>query len=145
MMRSNKKVILGIAVILIISAFAYFRIAARIAAPVKNEEVAASQPVAPIAGARQISAEVIFDAPNDVQEELRFTLDLDGSGAVIGAKTVDARTGQASEKQEAFSQGLFTIIKGKKLEELGPVDKIGTSSLTTKAFNDSLDELKAQL
>lgn len=144
MIRPNKKVILSGAAILIVSVFAYYQTATRIVGPPKNEETAVSQPM-PIAGSRQISAVATFDAPNDVQEELRFTLDLDKSGTVIGAKTVDARTGQASEKQEAFSQNLLTIIKGKKLKELGPVDKIGTSSLTTKAFNDSLDELKAQL
>jgi hypothetical protein len=48
-------------------------------------------------------------------------------------------------RQTAFAVDFAEAVKGKKIAELTAIDRVGGSSLTTKAFNDSLDELRAQL
>jgi hypothetical protein len=48
-------------------------------------------------------------------------------------------------RQESFGSGAGAVLVGKKLSDLGAIDRVGGSSLTTNAFNTSIDKLKAQL
>jgi hypothetical protein len=79
-------------------------------------------------------------------EKIGFKVVVDGSGVITDANTeVMAEHAISQKLQTSFAQALPEKIKGKKLSELGPIDKIGGASLTTGAFNDSLDELKSAL
>lgn len=94
---------------------------------------------------REVSAVVAYDVNEEVSHEVRFTLSLDSDGAITSVSLVENPTGIASDKQKEFARELEVVINGKKLSELSAVDRIGTSSYTTNAFNSAIDKLKAQL
>lgn len=95
--------------------------------------------------AREISSIQSYTTPGGT-DRLRFTLTVDASGVITDVKTTDMLDPNAANANlEKFSGGLTIVIKGKKLSELTSVDKIGTSSLTTAAFNKALPELQKQL
>jgi hypothetical protein len=80
------------------------------------------------------------------EESVAFKLVVDGSGTITEAETtVMAKNPTSVMRQESFSKEFANALKGKKLADLGPVDRIGGSSLTTGAFNKGLDQLKSQL
>jgi hypothetical protein len=139
-----KKGIVLIAVVIVLSAFVYYRYATRIFQTSKNEEAVPMMEVVP-AGSREVSAEASFDTPGDYAENLRFIVTVDKQGVIESVKTVDAATNEVPEKKVEFNQELSVIITGKKLSELTAIDKVGKSSLTTAAFNSVIDQLKAQL
>ncbi|MEK7177153.1 MAG: hypothetical protein AAB719_02575 [Patescibacteria group bacterium] len=94
---------------------------------------------------REVSTIASFEVP-DGTDKVRFTLGLDDDGRVISVKTTDVLAGDtADEHMVEFSNNLLVMIQGKKLSELTNIDRVGTSSLTTKAFNSSLPALKAQI
>lgn len=98
-----------------------------------------------LAAVREVSTVATYEAPGGT-DKVRFTIGLDASGRVISVKSADALKGdEVSDNLAKFSTGLLVVIRGKKLSELTAVDRIGTSSLTTTAFNASLPALKAQL
>lgn len=79
-------------------------------------------------------------------DEVGFTLYVDSTSMIVDAKTEILAIHDISKKrQTAFADGLPMAVKGKKLSELTAIDKVGGSSLTTKAFNDALTQLKAQI
>lgn len=92
---------------------------------------------------REVSYTATFAVP-DGSDIVTFSLFLDKEGVITDAKSVN-KEDPLDANVLKFNAGLLTVIKGKKLSELGPVDKIGTSSLTTEAFNAALAKLKAQL
>jgi hypothetical protein len=96
-------------------------------------------------GSRELSVVSTFDVPNDKQETVRFTVVIDKNGVIESARESDAKTGEMDEHSQEFSTSLTQVLKGKKLSELTAIDKVGTSSLTTWAFNDAIDELRRQL
>lgn len=93
--------------------------------------------------AREVSQVIRYEAPNG-EDVVRFTLTIDTEGAITHVSSVNLAD-PSNEHLVAFSEELQTIIEGTKLSDLEPVDKIGTSSLTTAAFNDAIEGLKAQL
>ena len=111
--------------------------------PKPMTEKTITAPVVP--AAKDVAIKTSYASPAGT-DEVGFTLSVDAMGTIIGAKT-DVLTAHpiSKKRQEAFADGLLPVVKGKKLSELSSIDKVGGSSLTTKAFNDSLDELKAQL
>lgn len=111
--------------------------------PKPMTEKTTAAPVVP--AAKDVAIKTSYASPAGT-DEVGFTLSVDAMGTIIGAKT-DVLTAHpiSKKRQEAFADGLLPVVKGKKLSELSSIDKVGGSSLTTKAFNDSLDELKAQL
>ncbi len=142
-MSKMRKGVVLVAVAVLVSAFAYYRFAAKI---LKGNEGVAEKPVAkPADGTREASAVVSYMATEDKKDTLRFTVTTDKDGVITGVTVVDPATNETPEKKKEFSEQLIMIIKGKKLSELGSIDKVGTSSLTTKAFNDALGDLKSQL
>lgn len=79
-------------------------------------------------------------------EEVGFTIMVDKAGVITGATTNVLATAPISKmRQESFAKELPAAITGKKLSDLEKIDKVGGSSLTTNAFNDSLAKLKAQI
>lgn len=79
-------------------------------------------------------------------DEIGFTLYVDSTGMIVDAKAdVLAVNAISKKRQEAFAEGFPAAVKGKKLSELRAIDRVGGSSLTTAAFNQSLSQLKSQI
>ncbi len=97
------------------------------------------------AGEKQLSTKTRYTNPSG-SDEVGFNVVVDNNGVVISASAdVLAIDTTSKTRQTAFAQGIAQAIVGKKLSDLAAIDKVGGSSLTTKAFNDALPALKAQL
>jgi|GEM_PF-5286460 len=74
--------------------------------------------------------------------EFSFTIK---SGVVEDVALLSKSTVPNSNKfQGLFMEGIKKEIIGKKLSEIGTFDRVNGSSLTPKAFNRALDQLKQQ-
>lgn len=143
-MSKTNKVITLIATVLVVSVFVYYRYAADILQVNRNESPVPMVETLPV-GTKKVSAEIKYMATEDKEDFLRFEVTVDKDGLITDVATLDAKTGEVPEKKKEFNKGLLVVIKGKKLSELSAVDKVGTSSYTTTAFNNVIDQLKAQL
>ena len=139
-----KKGFLLIAVVIVVSVFVYYRYAVKILQVNKSEDATPVTDMLPI-GAKKVSAVVKYMATEDKEDALRFVLTVDKQGVITEVATLDAKTGEVPEKKIAFNQQASVMIVGKKLSELTAIDNVAKSSLTTKAFNSVIDQLKAQL
>lgn len=129
---SKRNLVIGILVVLVVA------VAYRYALKPETEETDS-------AFVREVSTIASFEVP-DGTDKVRFTLGLDDDGRVVSVKTTDVLAGDtADEHMVEFSTNLLVMIQGKKLSEITNIDRVGTSSLTTKAFNSSLPALKAQI
>lgn len=153
MLKIKKSVVL-IAIVIVVSVFTYYHYAVKVlqaprdegASPMTELPVAKQNDEGLPIGSKEVSAVTVYDvAAAEVTHNVRFTLVVDADGVITAVKLVEAPTNVASDKQTEFSEGLATVIRGKKLAELSAVDRIGKSTLTTDAFNSVLDELKTQL
>lgn len=108
--------------------------AVREEAPITKEE----------ATTREISTVITYDVPGK-QDTVKLSIFVDGSNVIQDFAIVDLNDPKHTEKLKDFSANLLIAIKGKKLDELENVDRVGTSSLTTDAFNAGLEALKAQV
>ena len=80
------------------------------------------------------------------EERIGFWLEVDESGVIVSAAAQVMSENETSKwSHKSFAYGFPRVIVGKKLSELSAIDRIGSSSLTTEAFNASIDELQAQL
>jgi NifU-like protein involved in Fe-S cluster formation len=94
---------------------------------------------------KEVSVKKSYENPAG-GDDVMFTLVVDATGIITDAKTGILAIHDISKKRQlAFAEGLPAAVKGKKLSELTTIDRVGGSSLTTKAFNDALTELKAAL
>ncbi|MFA9262084.1 MAG: hypothetical protein ACEQSB_01855 [Undibacterium sp.] len=94
---------------------------------------------------KEVSVSTAYSNPSG-KDEVKFSLFVDSTGMIVDAKVGVLATNDISKKRQmAFADGLPAVVKGKKLSELSTIDKVGGSSLTTKAFNDSLATLKSSL
>ncbi len=94
---------------------------------------------------KTISANTTYQSPGGT-EQIGFHISVDANGLITDAKTdVLSQDTTGIMRQTAFANGLLSVIKGKKLSDLGPIDRVAGSSLTTSAFNAALAQLKAQL
>lgn len=144
-MLNTKKSSLLIAGIVLVSIFAYYSYAKDLFRSYNKPEENTQPMVAPVAtGTREISVVTRYAVP-EREDVVRFTLKLDINGVIISAAVEDAEKNAASDKQKEFSGLLTTRLQGMKLSELTAIDKVGKSSLTTQAFNNSLAELKSQI
>ncbi len=144
-MHKVSKGIIAIAVVIVLTAFVYYRYTLKLLPAVRTEETPIAQNKVVADKPKEVSAEVGYPVPNDGYDNVRFTLTLDAQGAITDVREVAVETNEADEHQIEFAQGLLTVIKGKKLSELAPVDRIGKSTMTTDAFNSVIDKLKSQL
>ncbi len=143
MLKIQKHIVL-IALVIVLTVVAYYQYAKNIFRANREDGVVPSMTV-PVADNREVSAVVKYMATEDKQDTLRFILTLNKDGVITGVTTLDAETNEVPEKKKPFNEGLSAVITGKKLSELTAVDKIGTSTYTTTAFNSVIDQLKAQL
>jgi len=133
---TKRNIVIGVLVVGVAVALSY-RFASNVPPSINNESG--------LIVSREVSLVTSWEVPNGV-DHARFTLGLDSDGAVVAVKSEDSlKRADVDAHLEEFSQGLLLVIGGKKLSELGPVDRIGTSSLTTAAFNAALPDLQAQL
>lgn len=142
-MQKSSKGLLVVVLIVAVTVAVYLWQVAKVLQTARFDEV----PAAGVAmqKPREVSAVVAYQVNEEVSHEARFTLGLDADGAITSVSLVENPTGVASDKQKEFAGKLEMVIKGKKLSELAPVDRIGTSSYTTNAFNSAIDQLKAKL
>lgn len=97
------------------------------------------------AGEQKLRTQVTYQDPSG-ETSIAFALIVDSNGIIVDAPTELLATNPiALKRQEAFAAELPAFVKGKKLSELTAIDRVGGSSLTTKAFNDALVTLKAGL
>lgn len=133
-----------IAVVVLVSVFVYYRYTAKILQVNKGENEVPITDVLPV-GSKKVSAVAKYMATEDKEDELRFVLTVDKGGVITEVATLDAKTNEVPEKKKEFNQQVSVMIVGKKLSELSSIDNVAKSSLTTKAFNSVVDQLKAQL
>lgn len=141
----TKKSTLLVGALVVVLIFAFYRYASKIFNPNRNEDVF-DQPTAtgPVVGKKELSAVATFKVPGG-EDTVKFVVSVDDQGLVSEVRAQDVATNQSNKYLDEFTQGLIVVIKGKKMSELTAVDRIGKSSLTTDAFNGSIDQLKAQL
>lgn len=142
-MHKIPKGLIVVAVIIVVTVAVYMREVAKVLQGWRPDVAPASEVA--IGKSKEVSAVAAYDVNEDVSHEVRFTLGLDAEGVVTSVSVIEHSTGIASDSQKEFAGKLEVIIKGKKLSELSAVDRIGTSSYTTNAFNSVIDELKAGL
>jgi len=146
MSNTKKNIIVG-ACVVALSALVYYWYATKVIG-VKvdtNDKTTLPEAGVTVPEMRKLTAIKKYNATEDKQDTLQFVVTVDKEGVIADVLTLDAETKQVPEKKKAFNEGLMKILKGKKMSEVGPVDKIGTSTYTTNAFNSVIDILKAQL
>lgn len=139
MLKTKKSVLLVIGFIVVISIFVYYQYAKNVLMRSSKQEVAV-QP-----NSKEVDAVVSYDAYEGKIDTLRFVVLVDRTGMIQEIKTLDAATNEVPEKKKEFNEQVNVLLKGKKLAELTTIDKVGTSSKTTEAFNKALGELKSEL
>lgn len=90
------------------------------------------------------STSVTYSSPGG-QEDNTFRITLENG--VISKVEVDILTKIAASVryQELFAEELPKVIVGKRLSEVGPIDRISGASLTTDIFNEAIEKLKTQV
>lgn len=110
----------------------------------KPSDVDSGTEAAEVAIVRELSSTVSYDVPGG-SHTVRFSIGVDDNG-VIGQVTGKDTTDPSHQGNvDKFATTLTTMIKGKKLSELKSVDMVGSSSLTTAAFNEALADIRTQL
>ncbi|MDD5084305.1 MAG: hypothetical protein PHT88_05265 [Candidatus Moranbacteria bacterium] len=144
MSKTKTSAVVAVSVVALSVAVYYWYATEILNVKLHNED--AVPPYAALApGSKQLTVVKKYMATEDKEDTLRFVVTVDREGIITDILTLDAKTNEIPEKKKSFNEGLTVAIKGKKMSELGPVDKIGTSTYTTDAFNSVIDELKAQL
>lgn len=146
-MSKIKKSTIVILCAVVLSVFVYYWYATQILGVKIDTDDSTAVPVTGVTvpESRKLTAIKKYMATEDKEDTLQFVVTVDREGVITDVLTLDAETKKVPEKKKAFNEGLMTVIKGKKMSDLGPVDKIGTSTYTTDAFNSVIDILKAQL
>jgi hypothetical protein len=142
-MKSKKNIIIVLAIVIIAGLLLYYQQEVR-AYLFKDEETAPEAGELNEALLRELSTVVTYAVPGG-EDVVRFSVFVDDEDSIADVEAVDTQDPSHNANLNKFSKELIKVIKGKKLSELGPVDKVGTSSLTTAAFNEALPQLKAQL
>lgn len=104
-----------------------------------------TEKMSPSAETKTIRTVATYTSPAG-EDKIAFVLGLDASGTIVSTSIESMTDHEISKKrQAAFGEGFSGAIVGKKLSELSNIDRVGGSSLTTKAFNESLAALKSQM
>lgn len=136
----SKKTIIALVVLVAIAAIAYYQITGNETA----RQAVDSESAEEVAIYENYSATVDFEYPGG-SHTVEFTFVVDGDGMIEKVTALEVNDPSAQERIDAFAESVTPIVAGKKLSELGAVDKVGTSSLTTDAFNESLEKVQEQL
>lgn len=141
-MKTKRSVII-IAIVVLVVALVYYRYFLK--TPQTNVDESSTQATNElnITPSKEVSTIATYKVP-DGEDIVKFTVTLDNQGVIMGVNAEDVPK-KENVNLDKFTQNLLVVIKGKKLSELNNVDKVGTSSITTDAFNKALTELKSQL
>ncbi|MCW9054626.1 MAG: hypothetical protein OQJ98_01425 [Candidatus Pacebacteria bacterium] len=139
----NKKIALIVVVVIVIAGLVYYRETITGYLSKEAEYVSVTENI-DVTAFRKISAVTMFDVPEGGDHRAEFSIFVDADGVVQNVRAIEL-DGESKVYFDKFSDGAYEVIKGKKLSEVGPIDRVGTSSLTTNAFNSVLNDLKAQL
>ena len=114
------------------------------AVPVTTGASASAAPSPAVATAPNTrSVKTVYGNPAG-EDPVGFNIRVDDNGIITEVKVdILAENSTSKNRQESFATGLPQVIIGKKLSELTAIDKVGGSSLTTNAFNASLEKLKS--
>jgi len=150
MLKTKKSVLLIVGLVVLVSVFVYYRYTKEILQSSKQQAVMVKPGMTGTPGAgepalRDLSAITSYEVPGDKVETLRFVVTVDQAGVIQNIQTFDAASGEVPEKKKEFNEQISMILKGKKLSELSAIDKVGTSSITTNAFNKALPQMQAGL
>lgn len=137
---NHKNFYLSIAILLVVAVFTFYQLANTETA---REEVVAT-PVDDAAIHASHSATVDYDVPGG-SHRVEFTIAVDEAGLIQKVTAFDVTDPDHQGNVDKFADAVTVILAGKKLDELEAIDKVGTSSLTTWAFNDSLAKIQEQL
>jgi len=110
----------------------------------KPSDVETESEMAEVAIVRELSSTVSYDVPGG-SHTVRFTVGVDEDGVIGRVSGTDTTDPEHQANVDKFATALTTMIKGKKLSELDAVDMVGSSSLTTAAFNEALADIRAQI
>lgn len=91
-----------------------------------------------------LESTVTYQAPG-ITHTIRFVVLVDEEGIIHKVEGTELGDPKYQPKIKEFSKDLTDTVKGVALAELGPLDKVGSSTLTTDAFNEALENIKAQL
>lgn len=148
-MNNTQKALALAAVVLV--ALVGYKVAMRPEAPIeatpKQADTTTEAPVAatPAAVVKQLTTQTTYKEPAG-ESSVGFTLSVGSDGVITDATVEVLATHDVSKaRQAAFAAEFSAAVKGKQLSELTAIDRVGGSSLTTKAFNDALATLKAQM
>lgn len=128
-MRIKKSSIL-IAAVVLLSGFVYYRYAKEAWPTTRQEEVLSKERMEEdgTSGLKEVSTEVSYTVPGDTIDRLRFVVLVDTDNTIALIRTLDAETGQVSEKKKEFNDQVNVVLHGKKLSDLKAIDKVGKSS-----------------
>lgn len=135
----RKNILISLAVIVVVvGLIAYQQFAQNEAAPVEVSTVQRQEVV------REVRSEVEYEIPGG-SHTVDFIIALDEEGVITDVNANDLLDPDHQVRMEEFAMTLKPQLVGRKLSELEAVDRVGTSSLTTDAFNQALADLQAQL
>jgi hypothetical protein len=98
----------------------------------------------PTATVKKLSTQVTYKEPAG-ESKVGFLLTV-SDGVITDAQAEVLATNPDSQRiQGDFQQAFPAAVKGKQLADLTAIDRVGGASLTTKAFNEALATLKAQM
>jgi len=138
-MKTRRNIII-VAIVVLVAAFVYYRFQVN-----RNERAGEAIGGLNLAVSKEVSAIATYKVPEG-EDKTKFILSLNKRGVIVGVKSADLTGDEEVQGHlDKFSEKLLLVIKGKKLSELESVDRVGTSSLTTAAFNGALNELKSQI
>lgn len=139
----NKRNSIIVAVVICVALAAYYR--EEVTTFVREGLYSLTAKEQDLTNLHEVSATTTYTVPNGEDTET-YSLYLDDNGVIVAARaTAEGLDGEAQAHLNEFAHELTKAIKGKKLSELGAIDKVGSSSLTTAAFNSVLAELQSQI
>lgn len=110
--------------------------------PTLQQEVMSPTPSQMIG--QEISSEANYQSPAG-KESIGFKLVVDSTGLITSAEAMVKATHEISKmRQESFAKDFPVSVVGKKIADLKSIDRVGGSSLTTKAFNSAIKDLQSQ-
>lgn len=90
---------------------------------------------------------VEYEIPNDSKEIIEFSIAVDDDGIVtnVDYESIGEPAPISIKQQASFGDNIDNLVVGKKITDIEPVDRVGTSSLTAGAFFEAVNTLKTQL
>jgi hypothetical protein len=93
---------------------------------------------------KEVQSEASYQSPAG-PEKVGFKIIVDDTGVIASASAiVEAVNATSKMRQQSFADSFPTVVVGKRIADLKSIDRVGGSSLTTKAFNSVIKDLQIQ-